>query len=66
MKKNCLTNDLFQVAELVSSEFFEQGDIERKTLNITPIVSLYKINGISFLNLQPVILSFKKVLKYFF
>jgi len=27
------------VAELVSSEFFEQGDIERQELNITPIVS---------------------------
>ncbi|KAK9310603.1 hypothetical protein QLX08_000147 [Tetragonisca angustula] len=26
-----------RVAELVSSEFFEQGDIERRTLNITPI-----------------------------
>ncbi|KAL0117388.1 hypothetical protein PUN28_010311 [Cardiocondyla obscurior] len=26
-----------RVAELVSSEFFEQGDIERQTLNITPI-----------------------------
>lgn len=29
-----------RVAELVSSEFFEQGDIERQELNITPIVSL--------------------------
>lgn len=29
-----------RVAELVSSEFFEQGDIERRTLNITPIVSI--------------------------
>ena len=27
------------MAELVSSEFFEQGDIERQELNITPIVS---------------------------
>ncbi|KAG8308407.1 cGMP-specific 3',5'-cyclic phosphodiesterase [Homalodisca vitripennis] len=26
-----------RVAELVTSEFFEQGDIERQTLNITPI-----------------------------
>ncbi|XP_063975881.1 dual 3',5'-cyclic-AMP and -GMP phosphodiesterase 11 isoform X3 [Diachasmimorpha longicaudata] len=26
-----------RVADLVSSEFFEQGDIERRTLNITPI-----------------------------
>lgn len=26
-----------RVAELVSSEFFEQGDIEREKLNITPI-----------------------------
>lgn len=29
----------YRVAELVSSEFFEQGDIERQELNITPIVS---------------------------
>lgn len=28
-----------RVAELVSSEFFEQGDMERQALNITPIVS---------------------------
>lgn len=28
-----------RVAELVSSEFFEQGDIEREELNITPIVN---------------------------
>lgn len=28
-----------RVAELVSSEFFEQGDMERQELNITPIVS---------------------------
>ncbi|XP_044740650.1 dual 3',5'-cyclic-AMP and -GMP phosphodiesterase 11-like isoform X2 [Chrysoperla carnea] len=27
----------YRVAELVSSEFFEQGDIERQELNITPI-----------------------------
>lgn len=26
-----------RVAELVSSEFFEQGDMERQELNITPI-----------------------------
>lgn len=31
-----------RVAELVSTEFFEQGDIERQTLNITPIVSNIK------------------------
>jgi len=31
-----------RVAELVSSEFFEQGDIERQTLNITPIVSIHR------------------------
>lgn len=30
-----------RVAELVSSEFFEQGDIEREELNITPIVSSF-------------------------
>lgn len=29
-----------RVADLVSSEFFEQGDMERQELNITPIVSL--------------------------
>lgn len=28
-----------RVAELVSNEFFQQGDIERDKLNITPIVS---------------------------
>jgi len=27
------------VAELVTNEFFEQGDIERRKFNITPIVS---------------------------
>lgn len=30
-----------RVAELVSSEFFEQGDMEREELNITPIVSIF-------------------------
>ncbi|XP_026686318.1 dual 3',5'-cyclic-AMP and -GMP phosphodiesterase 11-like [Diaphorina citri] len=30
-------DDTLKVAELVSSEFFEQGDIERQELNITPI-----------------------------
>ena len=28
-----------KVAELVASEFFEQGDIEKEKLNLTPIVS---------------------------
>lgn len=28
-----------RVADLVSSEFFEQGDMERQELKITPIVS---------------------------
>lgn len=28
-----------RVADLVTSEFFEQGDMERQELNITPIVS---------------------------
>lgn len=28
-----------RVAELVSSEFFEQGDMEKQELNLTPIVS---------------------------
>lgn len=29
-----------RVADLVTSEFFEQGDMERQELNITPIVSV--------------------------
>lgn len=29
-----------RVADLVTSEFFEQGDVERQELNITPIVSI--------------------------
>lgn len=29
------------MADLVTSEFFEQGDIERQELNITPIVSTF-------------------------
>lgn len=29
----------WKVAELVANEFFEQGDIERRELKITPIVS---------------------------
>lgn len=33
-----------RVAELVSAEFFQQGDIERETLNITPIVSILLLN----------------------
>lgn len=32
-----------RVADLVSSEFFEQGDMERHELNITPIVSRFLI-----------------------
>lgn len=31
---------MFQVAELVTSEFFEQGDRERSELKLTPSVSL--------------------------
>ena len=31
----------WKVAELVANEFFEQGDIERRELNITPIVRVY-------------------------
>jgi dual 3',5'-cyclic-AMP and -GMP phosphodiesterase 11 len=31
-----------RVADLVSSEFFEQGDMERQELNITPIVCILK------------------------
>lgn len=30
---------LMQIAELVATEFFEQGDKERQELNIEPIVS---------------------------
>lgn len=30
---------MFQVAELVTSEFFEQGDRERSELKLTPSVS---------------------------
>lgn len=30
---------LFQIAELVAAEFFDQGDRERKELNIEPAVS---------------------------
>lgn len=29
----------WKVADLIANEFFEQGDIERRELNITPIVS---------------------------
>lgn len=35
-----------RVADLVSSEFFEQGDMERQELNITPIVSIFKFISI--------------------
>lgn len=35
-----------RTADLVSSEFFEQGDIERHELNITPIVSIYALYAI--------------------
>lgn len=35
-----------RVADLVSSEFFEQGDMERQELNITPIVSFYRKNNV--------------------
>lgn len=51
-----------RVAELVSSEFFEQGDIERRTLNITPIVSLkfftITVSEITFRSLR-ILLSFQ-------
>ena len=33
-----------RVADLVSSEFFEQGDVERQEFNITPIVMLLLSN----------------------
>lgn len=31
----------FQVADLIASEFFEQGDMEKLQLKIKPIVSFY-------------------------
>jgi hypothetical protein len=31
---------LFQLAKLVADEFFDQGDMEKLQLNITPIVSI--------------------------
>lgn len=39
---NCqnLIGYLFQIAELVATEFFDQGDRERKELNIEPAVSM--------------------------
>lgn len=42
-----------RVADLVSSEFFEQGDMEKEELNITPIVSRDGNNRdkISFINI---------------
>lgn len=40
-----------RVAELVSSEFFEQGDIEREELNITPIVSVSCFSQLGYLYL---------------
>ena len=35
----CTLYNLRQVAELVASEFFEQGDMEKETLKIQPMVS---------------------------
>lgn len=35
---------MFQVAELVTSEFFEQGDRERSELKLTPSVSPFFIS----------------------
>lgn len=32
-----------QIAELVATEFFEQGDKERQELNIEPIVSNFRV-----------------------
>lgn len=42
MTDTCVSIALFylQVAELVAGEFFEQGDIEKQELKITPIVSV--------------------------
>lgn len=36
-----------RVADLVSSEFFEQGDMERQELNIMPIVSEFSYDQIT-------------------
>lgn len=33
-----------QIAELVATEFFEQGDKERQELNIEPIVSNFRVH----------------------
>jgi hypothetical protein len=38
---------LFQLAKLVADEFFDQGDMEKLQLNITPIVSC---SAFAFLN----------------
>lgn len=40
-----------RVAELVSDEFFQQGDIERDKLNITPIVRDHSFISLFFLKL---------------
>lgn len=45
-----------KVAELVASEFFEQGDIEKEKLNLTPIVSAYTQRIVEWLQAQLVIL----------
>ena len=34
----------FQLAKLVADEFFDQGDMEKLQLNITPIVSIQWLN----------------------
>lgn len=49
------------MADLVTSEFFEQGDIERQELNITPIVSNFWAS-----RLTVFLLSFRMKYQFFF
>ena len=44
-----------RVANMVSSEFFEQGDLERKNLRVEPIVNLLYGNTHSVLALEVLI-----------
>lgn len=39
----------FQIAQLVATEFFEQGDKERRELNMEPSVSVQLSSGMSHL-----------------
>lgn len=48
----------WQVAELVTREFFEQGDIERNKFNITPIVSWILFSFFYLINFCSIFLPF--------